>query len=367
MHAAWLALGLLLAPGAYAAPQNAPASAASIADLPMMTVTGVQPGPGLWKVSRGDHVMYILGISSPLPEKIQWQSAKVEQAVAGSQVLLESPRPKFKADLGFFGKLFLLPSIWSARKNEDGRTLQQIVSPSDYALWLSLKAKYLGNDSGIERWRPIFAALKLAKNALDKAGLSTTGGVVTDKVRDMAKQHGVPVVPVLYTVEVKDPRGALKAFKQAGPNDLECFHRTMLALAYQLPVIVERANAWATGDIDTLRNSQIDDPREACKDAITEAGFARQVGMADLPVRLKSAWLRAALGALKQNRQSFAILPMNEVLPYNGYLAVLQSNGYTVAPPPSLPADDDNDPATASTAATPLFIGPAGAASSAIR
>ncbi len=344
-----LAPALVLAQTQPPPAQGAPVPASSITTLAQVNISGVQPGPGLWKVSRGDHVMWILGVTTLLPKDIRWQSDQVEQAIAGSQQVLEAPRIKFKADIGFFGKLFLLPAIYSARKNPDDRTLQQLVPAADYARWKVLKAKYIGDDSGIERWRPIFAALELGRKALKANGLST-GGAVTDSVRDIAEKHQVPVTKVRYEVKVNRPRDALKAFTQAGPDDIACFHHTITALMTQLPVIRARANAWATGDIAALRSIKTDNPMEACKEAVTEAGFASKLGLTDLPVWLKSTWLAAALKALKTNHQTFAVLPMDQILPYNGYLAVLKSNGYTVTPPDE--DDDEEAPAGTSSSAS---------------
>jgi hypothetical protein len=38
-----------------------------------VVVSGAQPGPGLWKVAKGDHVMWVLGTQSPLPKHMQWR------------------------------------------------------------------------------------------------------------------------------------------------------------------------------------------------------------------------------------------------------------------------------------------------------
>src|SRR5689334_22389285 len=54
-------------------------------------VTGEQPGPGLWKVIKGDHILWILGTQAPLPKKMTWRSAEVEKIVANSQELLTNP------------------------------------------------------------------------------------------------------------------------------------------------------------------------------------------------------------------------------------------------------------------------------------
>jgi hypothetical protein len=39
-------------------------------ELDQVLVTGEQPGPGLWKVSKDDHVLWILGTLAPLPQKM---------------------------------------------------------------------------------------------------------------------------------------------------------------------------------------------------------------------------------------------------------------------------------------------------------
>jgi hypothetical protein len=51
------------------------------APLEEVLVTGQQPGPGLWKVTRPDdangHVLWILGNHSPLPKKLSWRSTEL--------------------------------------------------------------------------------------------------------------------------------------------------------------------------------------------------------------------------------------------------------------------------------------------------
>ena len=109
-----------------AEPGSAPATA-PIRDLDALVVHGVQPGPGLWKVSKDDHVLWILGTASPLPDRIQWQSGEVEAIIARSQQVLLSPSLSFNADVGFFGMLALAPAAWKAMRNEDGATLEDVL------------------------------------------------------------------------------------------------------------------------------------------------------------------------------------------------------------------------------------------------
>jgi hypothetical protein len=330
LHLAFLfALGGL--PPAFAQSSAAP-PAPDVAELPAVVVSGVQPGPGLWKVSRGGHVLWVLGTLSPLPRAMQWQSREVEQAIAASQQVLLEPSVQLKADVGFLGKLFLLPSAYSARKNDDGATLEQVLPPPVFARWQVLKQKYIGGDRGIERWRPLFASQELYKKALKANGLSRSGGVRTG-IDALAKRHGVPELPTDYHVLIEHPRAAIKAFRQAAPRDVTCFIRTLDSVEHDLPAMTARANAWATGDLQALRELPDSDRRDACVAAVAGAGFAQTLGLADVPAKQRAVWLAAARKALADNAQTFALLPMDELLKADGYLAALRAEGYAVESP----------------------------------
>ncbi|HKU79092.1 MAG TPA: TraB/GumN family protein, partial [Rhodanobacteraceae bacterium] len=173
--------------------QARPAPASSIVTLQAINVTGVVPGPGLWKVTRGDHVLWILGVVPTLPAGIEWRSNQVAQTIAASQTVLEAPGVKLKVDTNWFGKLFLLPTVYRAQRNPDGKTLHEVLPPATYARWYYARQRYFGDDYSIERYRPIVAAWKLMKQAMKTNGLRNDGEV-TGAVTAMAKQHGVKVV-----------------------------------------------------------------------------------------------------------------------------------------------------------------------------
>jgi uncharacterized protein YbaP (TraB family) len=348
------AAGMVICAGAFAqttvpvSSAQQPVSASSITTLETVSVTGVLPGPGLWKVSRNGHVLWVLGVIPSLPAGMQWRSAEVERAIGGSREVIESPQVKVKLDTNFFGKLFLLPSALSARKNPDGKTLRDVLPPEMYARWQPVKRRYLGDDDGIERWRPIFAALKLYREALKKNGLRSSGEV-EDTVAGLAKQHGISPVSSDYTLEIREPRQAIRAFEAAGPDGVACLGRTLDSIEHDLPAIRARANAWATGDVDTLLKLPDSHFRKVCTDAIAGAGFARQLGIDDLPAKVQAHWLNLARGALKTFPQSFAVLPMHELMEADGALAVLKSQGYNVHSPQEL----EQEAASASSTSSP--------------
>jgi hypothetical protein len=326
-----------------------PAPAGSITTLQAITVTGVMPGPGLWKVSRGDHVLWVLGVVPTLPAKMEWRSSQVARTIAQSQAVLQSPDVKLKVDTNWLGKLFLLPSVYRAQRNPDGKTLHEVLPATVYARWYYARQHYFGDDYSVERYRPIVAAFKLMDKAMKANGLRGNGEVLKT-VKALAEQDQVKLVKPDVTLEIKEPRQAVKAFAAEGPDGIECLGLVLNVVADELPNFRARANAWATGDIDTLRKVPEGKYRDTCKSAITGAGFAKALGIDDLPTRVKNIWLAAADAALASNAQSFAVLPMHDVLDAHGYLAALQARGYTVTAPD---ADNTDDPASAGSTAPP--------------
>ena len=311
-----------------------PASVASVHDIAAVVVRGVQPGPGLWKVSKGDHALWILGTLSPLPKDITWDSHRVEILVASSQEVLVAPSLQVRGNLGFFGTLALLPSLIGLRNNPDGAMLRDVVSPDLYARWSVLKEKYIGGGNKVEKWRPIFAAIDLYDAAIRKAGL-TDKLLVQKTVAAAAKHAGVKVMPVIVTFVLDDPRSAVKEFKATALDDSDCFRKTLDRVDTDLAAMTARANAWSVGDLDALRKLSYTSQMAACHAALSETQLARKRGILDIDTRVRKAWLEAAMQALGANQETFATLPISNLLSADGYLSQLRAAGYSIEEPAS--------------------------------
>ena len=305
---------------------------ADAVDLGTIVVGGRQPGPGLWKVSKGDHVLWILGTQSPLPKRMEWDSANVQRHIVESQQVLLSPSLSVKSDIGFLRSLTLIPSALRARKNPDDKTLQDIVPPAQYARWLVLKQRYIGSDRGVEEWRPVFAALELYSKAIAKSGM-TLDALADDMVRKTAKKNDIPTSSPKVEIKVADPKAALKAFARQPLEDMDCFTRTLDRIESDLGTMAARANAWAEGDTESLRDLPFRNQFVACSNAITGNEIARKLGISDVQQRIEIAWMTAAEGALAKNASSFAILPVGQLLRDDGFLAKLAAKGYVIEEP----------------------------------
>jgi len=297
-------------------------------------VTGQQPGPGLWKVTRpsagNDHVLWILGTYGPLPKKMRWRSTELEAVLAESQELIGPVA--MRAEVGPLGGVTLLPSLIGLRKNPNDQRLQEVVPAELYARWVPLKQRYIGLDDDVEKWRPIFAAQELYEKALRSSGFESFG-VIWPSVEKLARKAKVKITEPEVTVKVEKPRAAIKDFKQAPLEDVECFAKTIARLESDLDVMKVRANAWATGDLARLRELAPVDNASACIAVVMNAQVMQDRGYTDWPARRAAAWLSAVEQAMVKNRSTVAVLSIDQILKADGYVARLRAAGYLVEDP----------------------------------
>lgn len=301
-------------------------------DIDAILVAGRQPGPGLWKVRSGERTMWILGTQSPLPKRMEWDSANVQRRVGESQELLMPPTVQLDADVGFFRGLTLLPSVLRARKNPDGKTLREVVPADQYARWTVLQHRYIGKDRDIEEWRPLFAAIVLYEKAITQRGM-VDETPVPDTVRKAAKRSKVKITVPSLKIKIADLKASLREFSHETLNDQECFRGTIDRIETDLDTMVLRANAWAEGDIEALRNLPYLNQFIACSEALTDNAIARKHGMQDLQARIDNEWMAVAERALRENTTTFAVLPMSDLLQPDGLLQRLVAKGYMVEEP----------------------------------
>lgn len=313
-------------------PRQATVGSDGIRTEATVIVDGTQPGPGLWLVRKGAHDLWILGTLSPLPAKMQWQSKQVEEVIANAQEVIRPPRVTLDVQAGFLQKLTLLPAMLGARKNPDGRRLEQIVSAASYARWKALKARYIGNDGGVEKWRPLFAAQELYQEAMKESGLDNAKSV-WPVINKAIETHHPNVTVVKEAIVVKDPKPLLKEWSKTTLDDIACFDNTMTRIETDLDAMRARANAWATGDMAALQSLPPPYQWEACSSAITEAGIGKRLGFGDANKKVRDKWMVAAEAALDRNAVTFAALGMSDLLGANGFLARFKAEGYTVLAP----------------------------------
>lgn len=321
--------------------QQAPLPDDGIRNEAPVVVEGEQPGPGLWIVRKGNHDLYLLAYLYPLPTKMQWRSEQVRKILAAAQEIIYPPQAGFTVKTGFFKTLGLLPMIFTYRNNPDGKHLQDVVSAESYARWRALKEHYIGNDGGVEKMRPMFAAQELYSAAMKKQGLDGKK-IIQPVIEEAIEAHHPVVTKVEEWIVVTDPKPLAKDWKKTSLDDLACFDNTMTRIETDIETMRLRANAWATGDVATLRNLKPPYQWEACNEAVSESAIGKRIGLGDANAKVEVKWLAAVDAALGKNTVTLAALPWGEMFGANGYLSRLQAKGYTIIAPDDAENDNDN-------------------------
>jgi len=303
-----------------------PAQPPAAQDEPVQEiVVGAHSGPRMWKVTQGDHVLWILGTVTPLPKKLNWEPGSVSSVLKETQEVV----PGLPA-IGIGWNPITMVRVyfeWSRlQKNPEHQNLQQILPPPLYARFEALKARYAPGDKRLEEVRPMIAAEMLMEKTLDAQGL-TFYNEVQKTVLKLARQQGVKIHQ--DKLHIDDPVDVLRDVRSASRADeISCLDAVVTRLETDLGPMRARASAWALGDVDTLRQLPHSDDRTACIAAVSTSNRVK-----NLIDRTLDDWMEAVEDSLAHNHSTLAVQTMDRLLGDNGALAQLRQRGYTVEGP----------------------------------
>ncbi len=317
-----IALLLFSRPGLAEEPGSTPESPVrDESGMEVIVVTGLQPGPGLWKVSNGTHVMWILGEVSPFPRKVRWQTDEFDGLLRDSQELI----------LDFSG-------YWRSDKNETiayiraedlpKGSLKDVISPQLHKR-LQATAKIFGA-SGLEELRPFAATNRLVVSAMKTMDL--TGFSARFSAEALAKKRRVKIT----YFAAPEPAFAERLKNWQHESNVVCLERLVDAIHDGGNGVKRLGNAWSIGDIPSLRRlvpaySFSRDGVRADQCAAAMRGGEQQARDYNA-IRIKS-WLNEAERALRRNRSTMAVVLMSEIFAPDGYLAALRERGYEIIEP----------------------------------
>jgi uncharacterized protein YbaP (TraB family) len=325
---ALLAVSTLLAAGepAHATPPAAQETdpAGSAQEVPEVVV-GAHAGPRMWKITQGDHVLWILGTVTPLPKKLTWQSSAVEAVLKESQEVVPG-WPSFGIGWNPITMVRLYFEWRRLQKNPDSERLAQVLPPDLYVRFEALRARYAPRDYDIEKLRPMIAAQRLLEETLDASGL-TYRNEVQQTVLHLARHDGVRIHQ--DQLKVEQPVETLKDISTV-PREAEisCLEAVISRLETDLGPMQVRARAWALGDVETLRKLSRTEDRIACVAAVSNSERVK-----DLIERTIDDWTTSVEDGLSRNRSTLAVQTMDRLLGDDGALATLRKRGYTIEGP----------------------------------
>lgn len=306
--AAALAVGLGALPAAAQTPVLDDPDAALVEEL---VVRGRLPGPAWWRVSDADTTVYVLGVPSLAPKRMEWDRAIFERRLEGAnEVILPfvNVRAKVGGSLGTAVNLLRLRS---------GGPFEARLDPATRARFVAVRTR-LGQDAGhYPTSNPLAAGVQLAIDYRDRNELTNMDPAKL--VRLLAQRRGVKVVEKSYDL---GPQlgGILRT--PAGVGRL-CFDEVLAQAEAGPEVTRAAARAWAVGDVDgALANERT---YERCLATIS--------GGRSYDERTKADTAAAIAAALRQPGHAIALVPLRPLLSQNGVISRLQAQGFTVKTP----------------------------------
>jgi uncharacterized protein YbaP (TraB family) len=299
-----------------------PAEAETIEEV---LVSGERAGPGLWKVRKGDHTLYLLATLSPLPKKMEWRSREVEDVLARAQRFVPA-RFDVDADIGPISGMRLYLQYRRLRGNADDQTLEQVLPPELFARFEAQRLKYAPRNRSILKQRPVVAASELWREGISRSGL-TLRNDVDRAVAKLARERKVKVVTP--AVKIEDAKGTLAEVGQL-PLDAEivCMSALLGRIESDLATARRRAEDWAVGDVEALRSRRGAQRQEACWEALLTSPK-----LAAVRRDFDAAWLRTVTQSLEQHPVTLAVVPFGELYAPGGVLATFRARGYEIDEP----------------------------------
>lgn len=308
----------------------------------IVVVVGRHPGPALWRVVNGDHVMYIFPTLSPVPRDMIWESDRVERVLAESQEALLAPDVETDISMTLMlNPLNIFRGVRLARRlsrNPDDATLEDVLPPDLFARFEALKNQYFPRDRKLYELRPMFAGSRLVGRIQREEGLVSGEDITKRLERLIRRNRNLERTEIEVVMDLTGSFKSLAARAEAlveslsRDQELACFEQQIHRMESELDTMKSRANAWAQGYIDDFRGIPLPgDDNDACLLLLFDSSEFETIEQ--LRDDLHMRWLDAAEQALASNTSTFAILDIVELLRPGGLLTRLEARGYEVLAP----------------------------------
>jgi uncharacterized protein YbaP (TraB family) len=288
--------------------------------MPEVLVTADHAGPALWKVTSGQHLLWILAEPpTPLPTKIVWRAGQVEVAIAGAEELILDGGVTFSS---LMSAMPLSAATYQDMRSIPGQltSLQDVVPADLYRRFEALKDAFAANYDSLEQLRPWAAGFELSKHVMKSLRLSDT--VVSDTVVRLAWRAKI-ITLYTYADYAKFRKNSTSS------RTLSCLEEIVSELEADRDDLQKLEDAWSVGDLDALREFALRHNPDTCVlDMFDNDQQAR-----DVTARHTEQWLAAVDLALKTRKTTFALVPADKIFAADGWLTALRARGYDVQEP----------------------------------
>jgi hypothetical protein len=281
-----------------------------------LEVVGRRPGPALWRVTRGDSEVVILGGLSPLPHSLQWDAVRVQRALQASTVLFLPPS---QVRVGLFdaAAMFLRQG---ALKPARGVDMEVMLSPDLRARFDRIRDSNHLDPKRYQHWKPAIAGLLLLGDYRRVAGLSEDKPGTTVAKLARADRIQVRVVGDLKAKPLFDA-----AAKMSDAQNQVCLAAALDDVEHEMSHARSAASAWASGDLKGVRDNASASLLDGCLLQLSSVQNLVEQGTREA--------VRTINAALDRPGRSVAVIDLTFLLRRDGVLDRLKAAGDQVIVP----------------------------------
>jgi uncharacterized protein YbaP (TraB family) len=281
-------------------------------DIAEVTVKARLPGPVLWKLTKGDSTVWVLGVLPAQFENTRWEQTRLRRVVKSARVMIiPAAAVADKEALVLSEKAAMLPpKVY----------LADVVSPVVYDRFRKTVLRENLPIDAYTRLRPKPAGDILFRNVTSKLGLTTS---MPEYVAAFAQKYKVKVVRAGQVDSSTLVNHMTNLDAAAGEA---CLVNFLDGIDYDENVFPKVVKAWGKGDLKTVTQNYQDQPYLACDLANPDSAAFIQTYAVDMMVE--------ALGVeLETPGKSVAVVEISDLLRKDGVLDKLRAQGVEVTSP----------------------------------
>lgn len=309
------------------------ASSQLAASLPAVQID--QFGPAIWRISKDNHVLWVVGSVAPVQKDLKWNQENVAELMKTAQVFVAEPNGRYYkrlSTLRFIQVDWLEHHQW--RENPHGAVLSNILPSSVYQQWIQLWKQYGHGRNPPDRLTPFYAQRILYKHFRDRYGLRER--YVDHALIHIARSDGLTIKhPVIIQHVGHYEKTFFRILKMYEGGHFACFRATLRRVAHDYPRIYYRAKAWAIGDISQIEYLKPASRRSCRWNRDSSAIYVDKYGGQrwDILHRIVSYYQ----SILQKYSIAVTVLPIGDLLSANGFVHEFSKLGYAITDPQGIP------------------------------
>jgi uncharacterized protein YbaP (TraB family) len=264
--------------------------------------------PAMWLAEDDDSKVYLFGSIHVLPEGVRWYTPAIASAFENAEELvIES-----KAD-DSSGETAISDYIDERALLPEGQTLDELLSPADYARLQELITVLELDEYQVSRMQPWLLRIVLTNEIFERSGMQRTLGVdnlfeqtaLSNDMRISALETPREAMMTLaeYPLEVQVRQLSESLGKTAGDSENDDFSGLLVS--------------WATGDID--RNARL------------IAASMSPLTYRNVVVDRNRKWLPRLEGYLSKPQQTMVVVGNAHLVGKGNLIDMLKQRGHTVS------------------------------------